>query len=300
MNAVQFSEYGGPEVLAVVQADEPHAGPDTVRIAVRAVGVNSIDWKIRAGYMRDVIPLELPAGVGVDASGVVDEVGDGVDDVSVGDAVFGAGSATLAEHAVLTDWVRKPPAMSFEEAAGYSVPVETALRVLTQLGVEPGQTLVVSGAAGGVGSAVVQFAVQRGVTVIGTASARNQDYLSGLGATTTTYDDGWADRVAALAPNGVDAAIDVAGAGVIPDLVRLTGEPSHVLTIADFEASKYGAQLSTEPLDRRAALVQAARLFEQGAFALSVERTFPLTETAEAQTASAAGHVRGRLIVTVP
>ncbi len=299
MKAAQFAEYGGPEVLRVVEVDEPHAGPSQVRIAVRAAGVNGIDWKIRSGYMSEQMPLPLPSGTGMDAAGVVDEVGDGVSDVAVGDAVFGSGSATLAEFAVLSSFVVKPDELSFEEAAGYPVPVETAIRILNQVGVQSGETLLVSGAAGGVGSAVVQIARQRGINVIGTASEPNHDYLGSLGATATTYGSGLVDRVRELAPNGVDAAIDIAGSGVIPELIELTGEPSKVLSIADFTAPEHGAQVSSQPADARGALAEAARLFTEGVFHIPVQETYPLEQAAAAQAASARGHIAGRLVVTV-
>jgi len=300
MKAVQFAEYGGPEVLQVVEIDEPHAGQGQVRIAVRAVGVNGLDWKIRDGFMREQMPLSLPSGSGVDAAGVVDEVGAGVSDVAVGDAVFGSGSATLAEYAVLSSWAKKPAGLSFEEAAGYPIPVETAIRILDQVGVQPGDTLLVSGAAGGVGSAVLQIARQRGINVIATASERNQDYLRSLGAVATTYDAGLVERVRALAPNGVDAALDIAGSGVIPELIALTGEPSKVLSIADFTAPQHGAQVSSGTTNAAQAFAEAARLFTAGVFRLPVAQTFPLTEAAQAQALSAAGHVAGRFVVTVP
>ena len=300
MKAVQFAEYGSPEVLQIVEVDEPHAGAGQVRIAVRAAGVNAIDWKIRAGYMREQMPLSLPSGTGMDAAGVVDEVGEGVGDVAVGDEVFGTGAATFADYAVLSSWAQKPDGLSFEEAAGYPVPVETAIRILDQVGVQPGETLVVSGASGGVGSAVVQIAHQRGITVAGTASQRNQDYLRSLGAVPTTYGEGLVDRVRDLAPNGVDAALDIAGSGVIPGLIELTGEPSKVLSIADFSAPEQGAQVSTTSTNAADAFAEAARLFVEGAFHLPIEKTFPLEEAAEAQEASAAGHVTGRLVVVVP
>lgn len=299
MKAIQFSEYGGPEVLRLVEVAEPHAGPGEVRIAVRAAGVNGIDWKIRAGYMREVMPLTLPAGTGRDAAGVVDEVGEGVHDVAIGDAVFGAGAATFAEYAVLKNWVLKPANLSFEEAAGYPIPVETANRILNQVGIQPGETLLVSGAAGGVGSAVLQFARQRGITVIGTASERNHAYLRSLGAVPTTYGPGLVERVRALAPNGIDAALDIAGSGVIPDLIALTGQPAKVLSIADFSAPQYGAQISSNSQNATAAFALAAQLFTEGLFHLPVEKTFPLAEAAEAQKVSAEGHVAGRLVVTV-
>jgi NADPH:quinone reductase-like Zn-dependent oxidoreductase len=300
MQAVQFAEYGGPEVLRLVEVGEPHAGEGQVRIAVRAAGVNGIDWKIRAGYMGGGTPLAEPVGTGMDAAGVVDEVGDGVRDVAVGDAVFGMGSATFAEYAVLSTWVMKPSGMSFEEAASYPIPVETAMRILDQVGVQQGETLLVSGAAGGVGSSVVQIARQRGIDVIGTSSERNQEYLRSLGATPTTYGAGLVGRVRDLAPDGVDAALDIAGSGVIPDLIELTGDPSKVLSIADFTAPEQGAQVSTTSTNAAGALEEAARLFTEGAFSLPVEKTFPLKGAAEAQATSEAGHVAGRLVVTVP
>lgn len=300
MQAVQFDEYGGPDVLRVVETDEPRAGAGEVRIAVRAAGVNAIDWKIRAGYLREQMPLALPSGTGMDAAGVVDQVGEGVGDVGVGDAVFGTGRATLAEYAVLTSWAQIPEGLSFEEAAGYPVPVETAIRILDQVGVRAGETLLVSGAAGGVGSAVVQFARDRGITVIGTASDRNQDYVRSLGATATTYGDGLVDRVRDLAPDGVDAALDIAGSGIIPELIELTGEPSKVLSIADFSAPERGAQVSGQSSNAPAAFREAARLFSEGAFHLPVEKTFALHDAGEAQAASQGGHVAGRLIITVP
>src|ERR1035438_9378299 len=113
MKAVQFAAYGGPEVLRLAEVEEPHAGPGQVRIAVRAAGVNGIDWKIRAGFMREMMPLPLPAGTGVDAAGVIDEVGPGVTGVTVGDEVFGSGSGTYAEYAVLSSWGRASGAVSF-------------------------------------------------------------------------------------------------------------------------------------------------------------------------------------------
>ena len=299
MKAVQFAEYGGPEVLKLVEVDEPHAGVGQVRVAVRAAGINGIDSKIRAGYMSAQMPLPMPSGTGMDASGVVDEVGDGVTGVAIGDAVFGSGSATLAEYAVLANWAVKPDGLAFEEAAGYPVPVETAIRILDQVGVGSGETLLVSGASGGVGSAVIQVARDRGMTVIGTARERNHDYLRSLGAIPTTYGDGLVERVRALAPDGIDAALDIAGSGVIPELIELTGDPSKVLSIADFSARQHGAQVSMSGTGAAAAFAEAARLFSAGKFSIPVEKTFPLEAAAEAQARSAAGHAAGRIVVTV-
>jgi NADPH:quinone reductase-like Zn-dependent oxidoreductase len=300
MKAVQFHEYGGPEVLHIVEVEEPHAGPGQVRIAVRAAGVNPSDWKDRAGDARDSEPVLLPSVVGFEASGVVDEVGPGASSVSVGDAVFGYGANTVAQYAVLSHWAHKPAALSFEVAGGLPVIVETAWRCLEQVGVESGETLLVSGAAGGIGSAVLQFARLRGITVIGTANAAKHDYVRELGAIPTTYGPGLAERVRELAPEGVDRALDLAGSGIIPELIEIVGDPSRVLSVADLSAPQYGAKFCYgPPKDPEQVFAEVARLCCEGRFRLHVERTFPLEQTREAQELSAAGHVTGKLIISV-
>jgi len=302
MKAVQFNEYGGPEVLRVVEVDEPHAGPGQVRIAVRAAGVNASDWmKIRAGRWRDQ-PIPLPSGVGVEGAGIVDEVGEGVTDLALGDAVLGYGFDMVAQYAVLRAgaWVRKPDDLPFEEAGGLPVVVETATRILAQVGMKPGETLLVNGAAGGIGSAVIQFARHRGITVIGTASGPKHDYLRGLGAIPTTYGPGLVERVGKLAPSGVQAALVLAGADCIPELVALVGDPARVLSIADATAPQHGAQVSLHAQQHpERALAEAARLYSEGALRVSVEKTFPLAQAAEAYQLSAAGHVTGKLVITI-
>jgi NADPH:quinone reductase-like Zn-dependent oxidoreductase len=302
MKAVQFSEYGGPEVLQLVDVDEPHAGPGQARIAVRAAGINLSDlMKIRAGTWKG-IPIPLPSGVGVEGAGIVDEVGEGVTDVSIGDAVFGYGFNMLAQFAVLRPWgwARKPHDLPFEEAGGFPVVVETATRILTEVGVKAGETLLVSGASGGIGSAAVQFALYRGITVIGTASARNHDYLRGLGAIPTSYGSGLVERVRKLAPNGVNAALDIAGSGVIPELIELVGDPSRVISVADFTAPQYGARVSlVAQKNPELVLVEAARLYSEGAFRVLLGKTFPLAQASEAYKLCAEGHATGKLVITI-
>ncbi len=299
MKAVQFNEYGGPEVLKVVEIDEPHAGAGELRIAVRTAGVNPADWKRRAGFFRDFMPLEFPYTVGFEAAGIVDEVGEGVSGVSVGDAVFGLGAGATAEYSVLTSWARKPDDMPFDVAGGLAVVAETAIRSLDCVGAKAGETILVSGAAGGVGSAAVQIARARGITVIGTASVAKHGYLRGLGAIPTTYGPGLAGRVKELAPQGVDAALDLAGSGVVPELIEIVGDPSRVVSIADFGAPEHGAQFSTTPQEHpERALAEAARLYSGGALRLRVEKTFPMAQAGEAQALSAEGHVTGKLVIT--
>jgi NADPH:quinone reductase-like Zn-dependent oxidoreductase len=297
MKKVSYAEFGGPDVLHLVDADEPHAGPGEIRIAVRAAGVNPVDWRIREGQMRPALPASLPAGVGLDAAGVVDEVGEGVTDVAVGDRVFGEGSDTYAEFAVLHAWARTPEGLSFEEAAGYPSVMETALRILGECGVRPGQTLLVSGASGGVGSALLQIARDRGITVVGTAGAANLGYLRSLGAHATTYAEGWPERVRAF--TSVDAALDLAGSGVLRELVELTGDPATVVSIADRAAPELGVRFSGVAGSVPDALKETVRLLEQGALHIPVEKSYSLAEAAAAHADSRAGHTRGRRVIGI-
>ncbi|MCK8676740.1 NADP-dependent oxidoreductase [Streptomyces lichenis] len=298
MKRVSFAEFGGPDVLRLEEdAERPHAGPGRIRIAVRAAGVNPVDWRLREGQVLGAHPITLPAGVGLDAAGVVDEVGEGVEGVAVGDRVFGEGAATYAEFAVLSAWARMPGGLTFEEAAGYPSVVETALRVIHEVGVRPGQTLLVSGASGGVGSAVLQIARERGITVIGLAGAANQDYLRGLGALATTYGEGWVERVRRLGP--VDGALDLAGSGVIRELVGLTGDPGKVVSIADLTAPEHGVRFSGVAGSVPAALAEAADLIARGKLHIPVEKAYPLAEAAAAHIDSQAGHTRGRRVITI-
>jgi len=300
MKAVTFSEYGGPEVLQVADVDEPHPRAAQVRIAVCAAGVNPIDWKARSGMMREVMPLQFPVIDGREAAGVVDEVGPDATGVEAGDEVFGfAVGGGAAEYAVLDDYARKPSGLSWEEAAALPVAVETSVRVFTVLGgVGEGQTLLVNGAAGGVGAAAVQLARARGARVIGTASEGNHDFLRSLGAEPTTYGDGLVERVRALAPEGVDLAFDTAGKGAVPDLITLTGDAARVATIADFGAAALGVKV-TGGGDFRAAeaLGEAASLFEAGRLQAPVAQTFTFAQAGDAHRVSEEGHVRGKLVL---
>jgi NADPH:quinone reductase-like Zn-dependent oxidoreductase len=302
MKAMQFEQQGPPEVMVLVDLPEPHAGPGEIRIRVHAAGVNPVDWKIRGGSTLRATPIPLPSVPGLEAAGVVDELGPEVEGVSLGDEVFGSAlGGAAAEFTRLDQWELKPAGMSWAEAAGLPMAVETAARGLDTLGLAAGQTLLVSGAAGGVGTAAVQLAIARGAFVIGTGGPDSQDYIAGLGATAIGYGPDLPARVAAIAPQGVDLALDVAGHGVIPDLIAITGRPEAVVGIGDaLGATAAGIQFTTGSEGRAFhALATAADLFTQGQFRMPVDQTYALIDLPLAHHVSEAGHVRGKLVVVI-
>jgi NADPH:quinone reductase-like Zn-dependent oxidoreductase len=299
VKAVRFSRFGGPEVLEIADLPDPHPGPGQVRIAVRAAGVNASDWKKRQGLMDQ----ELPQTMGYEAAGIVDELGAEVADVAIGDRVFGfsGDGAAQAELAVLSYYASIPPSLDFGAAAALPSALETAARALDQLGVEHGSLVLINGASGSVGSAAVQLAVARGARVIGTGSPATHDFLRSLGAEPVAYGDGMAERVRALAPGGVDLALDVAGSGVLPELIELAGGPEHVITVADFAgAQQYGVRFSRGDTGRALyALDQIRDLVESGQFSLPVGQAFPLGDVGDAHRVGEAGRVRGKLVLLV-
>ena len=298
MRALQYTTYGGPEVLRWAEAPDPHPGPGQVRIVVRAASVNPIDWKAFSGAMSGGEPMAGTGYLGYDAAGVVDEVGDGVTGVSVGDDVFGRGRNTQAENAVLDSWAAKPASIDWAVAAAAGVAGETAERGLRLLEVNAGDTLFVDGGAGGVGAVTVQMALARGARVIASASEANHDYLREIGATPVRYGQGLAGRVQAAAGGPVDAVFDVAGKTPVQELISLAAEPSQVLSIANFTAGQAGARVSGGGADSHPmqALAQVAELLAQNKLVLKVQ-TFPFDRAAEAYRTSQTGHVRGKLVL---
>jgi NADPH:quinone reductase-like Zn-dependent oxidoreductase len=249
--------------------------------------------------MQDVVRVGFPVVPGVDAAGVVDEVGEGATGVAMGDQLFGLGSATTAEFALLDLWARKPASMPWAEAAAAALSSETAQRGLEDLGVGVGSLLLVEGASGGVGSAAVQLARALGATVVGTSSERNADYVRSLGAHHTTYGPGIADRLAQLGLGPVTAVLDTAGSGSLAELVALVDDPARVVSVADFGASAVGARVVRDAPRAVDALGTVARLQAEGAYRVEVERVVPLGAAAEAHALSEAGHVRGKVVVAV-
>lgn len=297
MLAVQFDRFGPPDVLEIGVAPDPHPGRGQVRIRVKAAGVSPVDLALRAGESPGSKNLVLPHIPGVDAAGVVDEVGPGVVDVSAGDEVFGTvalaglGGAT-AEYAILDFWGRKPERMPWHEAGGAGSGVETATRALDLLDVRDGMTLLVHGAAGGVGSVVVQLAAARGARVLGAARVESHPFLESLGVRPVSLED---------VSQSVDRALDVAGAGVLDDLIKITGSADDVVTLADFEGPSKGVRLSmgrpAGQVDGRHGLVDVAALVERGLFRVPVREVFPPHNAAAAHALAARPPRQGKVII---
>ncbi|MFI1959932.1 NADP-dependent oxidoreductase [Streptomyces althioticus] len=299
MRAARYHEYGDTTVLTVEEAPDPAPGPGEIRIRVAAASVNPVDWKVRAGAVREYLPVNLPAIPGRDAVGRVDRIGAGVEGVSLGDRVFGLGGVTgaTAELAVLSAWAPAPAEWSDAEAAGAGLAAVTALSGLKALGPLSGRTLLVEGAAGGVGGAAVELAVASGATVIGTAGTHNHAFLTEVGAVPTTYGEGLADRLAVVAPQGIDLVLDTAASGSLGELVKIAGAPSRVVTVADHQgAGRLGVRVA-DAVNDSTWLAEASALGAQGRYTPRVERTYPLEEIAKAHAHSEGGHVRGKIVV---
>ncbi|PJN25056.1 NADP-dependent oxidoreductase [Kitasatospora sp. CB02891] len=305
--AIAFAHYGDPDVLGPIDLDLPEPGPRQVRVAVRAVGVNPLDHKLRSGALDGFFPVVFPSVPGYEVAGTVEAVGAEVAEFAVGDQVFGAVmGGGYAEHALVDVELlaAKPSGLSWEEAAAIPTAAETAERVLGVLGVRPGETLLVHGAAGGVGTLLLQFARARGITVVGTASEGNHAYLRELGAIPVAYGEGLAERVRAAAPGGVDRALDASGkADEVAVSIELTGSADRVLTITSpLAGQQYGVRFTggaeAEPY-HPGAYAAVLALHEAGTLVLPIHRVLPLAEAAEAHRLSEHGHLRGKIVLTV-
>ncbi|MCU7820906.1 NADP-dependent oxidoreductase [Kitasatospora sp. DSM 101779] len=296
--AITFSEYGAPEVLRLSEVDPPEPGPGQVRIRVRAASVNPFDLKVRSGLMAAVAPAAFPVVPGLDAAGVVDAVGENAG-AAVGDEVLGStAGGSYAEYALLDRPVAKPPALSWEAAASLVTVGRTAHRVLEELGVREGQTLLVHGAGGSVGIIAAQLAAARGITVVGTAGEHDIARVTALGATAVRYGDGWVERVRAAAPQGVDAVLDASGAGVLADSVAMVGDADHVLTIADMAAAQHGVRFSAGTSGQgEESVPELAHLAAQGKLTVPIWRTYPLAEAARAHADLEAHRNHGKAVL---
>jgi NADPH:quinone reductase-like Zn-dependent oxidoreductase len=301
--AYAFTEYGGTETQTFLDLPRPVPGPGQLLVAVHAAGVNPVDWKVRAGYLREVLPLTLPAVLGTEVSGVVEDIGDGVEGFSIGDEVFGAMPLVggYAEYALLPAQAAapKPAAVSFTDAATLSVSAATAHQGIGQLNLEPGATLLVNGAGGGIGVAAIQIARAVGATVIGTASPGKAEFVSSLAATHVTYGEGVADRVAEVAPNGVDAILDLVGGDALYAIAGLAADKSRIITAVDpTTAAELGGGYF-QVVQNSEVLSPIAGLVESGALDPHVTNVVPLAEAATALAAVEAGHALGKTVLKV-
>lgn len=307
MRAIAYSKYGHSDVLELVDLPVPKVGPDSVLVAVRAVSVNPVDWKVREGYLDGLMDTTFPVVPGWDVAGVVERVGLDTPELSVGDEVYGyvrkdwMHGGTFAQYvaAPVRTLARKPATLSFEEAAAVPLAGLTAFQTIERAGVREGQTVLVHAAAGGVGQFAVQIAAARGARVIGTASARNHEHLSALGAQPVAYGAGLVDDVRALAPDGVDVVLDYGTDDLVGTTRALLRPGGSVASIVDAKArDELGGHYvwvrpSTPDLEALAALIDA------GQVRVDVAEVFDLADAAAAHEASQSLHVRGKVVVRV-
>ncbi|WP_019929756.1 NADP-dependent oxidoreductase [Nocardia sp. BMG111209] len=307
MRTLRFHEYGSPlEVVRLDDAEIPEPGPGRVRIVVEACGLNPADWALCTGLFAG----DLPRGIGLEVSGIVDAIGPGVTGVEIGDAVLGPApfrgpTAGASDRAVLERWFPRPPGLEPVAAAALPMAVETAHHALAGLGVPAradGSTVLVHGAGTTVGYAAVQMVLRRGARVVATAGKTYTDALRAMGALVTEYGDGMAERVRELAGGDVDLALDTAPPGTaLPEVVRTVAEPRNVLTITDFAAAReLGVRLQFDenaPQDGNHVLGEYARLAAAGEFEVPIARVFPLADWRAAAELGLSGHARGKLVL---
>ncbi|MGW1229056.1 NADP-dependent oxidoreductase [Streptomyces sp. NPDC001478] len=302
--AYVFTRNGGPEVEALVDRDVPVPGPGELLVAVRAAGVNPVDWKLRDGYVRpgsEAAPF--PAVFGSEAAGTVEAVGPDTEGFAVGDEVFGNPlTGGYAEHTLFPAAVsaHKPAALSFADAAVLPVAAATAYDGLAQLGLAPGATLLITGAGGGVGTAAAQLARHAGLRVIGVASAAKKEFVESLGAVHVVSGPGLADRVRAAAPDGVDAVFDLVGGDALREAATLVADPATALIGAGDK--RLVAELGGEAV-RRARNAEVLRavgdLAATGVLRAPVVRILPLDRAGEALRAVESGHALGKTVIEV-
>lgn len=297
MRAVEFAEFGGPEVLHLREVEVPEPGPDDVRVEVRCAGVNPADGKLRAGELGNP---SLPHRPGLELAGVVDAAGDS-SGFRAGDEVFGwARGGAYAERALTGVLARKPPELSWRDAGSLPVPGEAALRALRLLHVQRGDVLLVHGAGGVVGSLAVQLAVGRQARVLGSCGEHDDEHVRSLGAVPVRYGAGLVERVRQISP-WVDAVLDAAGAGVLADSTALRGSTERIVTLADPGAAEAGVMFSGGGARDRTTgvLIELAEQVVSGRLALRHARAYPLAEAARAQGDVETGGNSGKLVLSV-
>jgi NADPH:quinone reductase-like Zn-dependent oxidoreductase len=305
MKAVRFDEYGTVDVLKVAGVPEPEPGPGQVLVQVKAAGINPGEAKIRDGQLHELWPATFPSGQGSDLAGVVAETGSGVTAFALGDEVIGYtdNRASQAEYVVVEEQhlTAKPAGVPWEVAGALFVAGATAYAAVRAVALTGADTVVVSGAAGGVGSIAVQLARRAGATVIGLASPANHQWLQGHGVIPVAYGDGVADRIRQAAGK-VDAFIDTVGGDYVEIAINDLGvEPSRIDTVANFEAvAKYGVKAEGNAAGASAeTLAGLAGLIAGGQLEVPIAATFPLSQVQDAYRRLASGHLRGKIVLTL-
>lgn len=299
--AIVLTEYGPPDVLAWREVPMPEPGPGQVRIRVKSAGVSPTDLKIRSGEVR-FFASPPDAVLGFEAAGVVDALGSSVSGVEEGDEVASLLPALggYAEYALASSWTPKPPKVSWGDAAALLTAAEAAVGTLKQLQLTGGETLLVLGAAGSVGMVATQLAVSQGATVIGAATPRDHNLVRELGAVPVSYGPDLAVRVREIVPS-VDAVLDAAGKGGLPDAIDLAGGTARVITIADPQAADLGVAFSAGTPDRAPeAIDQTMPLLASGALRLRRQHLLPMDQAAEAHRLLESGEVHEKLVLDAP
>jgi NADPH:quinone reductase-like Zn-dependent oxidoreductase len=303
MRAVRFDKYGGVDVLEVREVEDPVAGPGRVLVAVKAAGINPGEIAIREGYLHDRWPATFPSGQGTDLAGVVRTVGDGVSAFVAGDEVLGwtEERASQAELVAVPagQLVAKPASVQWEVAGSLFVAAFAAYASVDAVAPQAGETVVVSAAAGGVGSVAVQLARRTGATVIGLASERNHDWLRRHDIVPVTYGDGQGDRIRAAADGGIDAFIDAFGGGYVDLAIALGVAPQRINTIIDYDAvQRLGVQAQgTHAIASAELLAEITGWVADGSLEIPVARTFPLEQVRDAFRELAERHTHGKIVL---
>ena len=301
--AVRVERYGGIDVLKVVDVDRPVPRAGQVLVRVKAAGINPGEAAIREGWFAELFPSTFPCGEGSDFAGVVVELGSGVDGFAVGDEVIGFthNRASHAEFVVAeaTNLTPKPSGVSWEQAGALFIAGTTAYAAVRSVALKQGDTVVVSGAAGGVGSLVVQLAVRAGAKAIGLASKTNHGWLAAHGVIPIAYGDGVADRITAAADARVDAFIDTFGGGYVELALGLGVKPDRIDTIIDFAAAaKYGVKIEGNANAASAdVLAELAGLINAGELELVVAKVYPLEQVRDAYRELEQRHTRGKIVL---
>ncbi|MDT5025538.1 MAG: hypothetical protein QOE61_1964 [Micromonosporaceae bacterium] len=302
--AVRYDEFGGIDVLRVDEVERPVPGDGQVLVRVKAAGINPSEAAIRTGAVKEIFPSTFPSGQGSDLAGVIEEVGAGVDGFSPGDEVIGFSNkrASQAELVLVEvgDLTRKPENISWEVAGSLYVVGVTASGAVHSVELKEDETVVISGAAGGVGSLAVQLARRTGATVIGLASESNHEWLKSQGVIPVEYGDGVTDRIKAAAPGGVDAFIDTHGNGYVDLALALGIAAERIDTIADFVAAgKHGVKTDGGAAAGPGAkvLAELAALIADGQLEVPIANVYPLAQVREAYTELERRHTRGKIVL---